>query len=225
MKKIVLILLTLGFATSVFAQNTETRKLKSFTSLSVSEGIEVNLIKGSSTQAVITAKGMDLEEVLTEVSSGTLKIHLDGNNHNNVDVTIDLTYQTLESIRASSAAEVHSTSVIESNIFVIKASSAAEVMIKIKTKQLDVEASSAAEITVSGSADSQKVDVSSASEYKAFELISKVANVSASSAAEAKVNVSDELDASASSGAEVKYKGNPDKIREHSSSGGDVTQY
>lgn len=215
----------LAVSSMAFAQNGTTRKLDKFTSISVSEGIEVNLIQGSSHQAKITARNIDLDEILTEVSGSTLKVHLDGNNHNNVNVSIDVTFVSLVSVKASSAADVNSNSVIEADEFKIKASSAADVNLKLKVKSLDVEASSAADVEVSGFANSQTVDISSASDYKAFDLKSKTADVSASSAADAKVNVSENLDASASSGGSVKYKGNPEKLREHSSSGGDVREY
>ena len=225
MKKLSLILLIIGLGVTVYAQNTDIRKLKAFTSLTVSEGIDVNLIKGASPQAKITVRGIDLKDVLTEVSGDELKIHLDGHSHNNVEVSIELTYVTLESINANSAADVKSSSVIEANTFKIKASSAADISLKLKVKQLDVDGSSAADILLSGYADIQTVDISSASDYKAFELISKSATISASSASDAKINVTEQLDASANSGASIKYKGNPDKVREHSSSGGDVEQY
>lgn len=226
MKKSLIYLFVFALSASAFAQSGATRKLDKFTSISVSEGIEVNLVKGNSHQAKITFyKNVDLEEVLTEVSGSTLKIHLDGNNHTNVDVRIDVTFVSLESVRASSAADVTSSSVIEASDFKVKASSAADVTLELKVKTLKVDASSAADVTLSGSTDSQSVDISSAADYKAFDLKSKTANVSASSAADAKVNVSENLDASANSGGSVKYKGNPAKLREHSSSGGDVKEY
>ena len=225
MKKSLVYVFLFAFSASVFAQTGATRKLDKFTSITVSEGIDVNLTKGSSHKAEITVKNIDLEDVLTEVSGSTLKIHLDGNNHNNVNVTVDLTFVSLERIKASSAADVTSSSVIEAADFKVSASSAADVILELKVNTLEVDASSAADITLSGSAGSQTVDISSAADYKAFELKSKTANVSASSAADAKVSASESLDASASSGASVKYKGNPDKLRERSSSGGDVREY
>jgi len=226
MKKSLIYFLLFALSTSVFAQSGAIRKLDKFTSISVSEGISVNLIKGNSHQAKVTLyKNIDLEEVLTEVSGSTLKIHLDGNSHNNVNVTIDVTFVSLESVRASSAADINSSSVIEADDFKVKASSAADVTLELKVTTLEADASSAADITLSGTVGSQTVDISSAADYNAFGLKSKTANVSASSGSDAKVNVSGSLDASASSGGSVKYKGNPDKLREHSSSGGDVREY
>lgn len=225
MKKSLIYLILLVFSSAAFAQSSATRKLEKFTAISVSEGINLNLVKGNSYQAKITVKNIDLEDVLMEVSGSTLKIHLEGNSHHNIDVTIELTFVTLESIRASSAADVTSKSVIVASDFKIKASSAADIVLELKVNTLEVDASSAADIELSGTANSQTVDLSSAADYKAFDLKSKSANVSVSSAADAMVNVSEKLEASASSGGSIKYKGNPEKIRERSSSGGDVREY
>ena len=225
MKRIAVLVLITVFGTSVFAQKTATRKLEKFTAISASEGIDVTLVKGSSYEAKITASGIEMEDVLTEVSGGRLKIHLDGGNHRNIDVNVEVTFVSLNEIRASSAADIKSSSVIEADMLEIDASSAADIDLKIKVKELHVDASSSADITLSGTADKQNVDISSAADYKAFELVSKEGDISASSAADANVNVTESLYASASSGASVRYKGNPDKVKEHSSSGGDVEQY
>ncbi len=211
--------------TSVFAQNKDARKLDKFTTISVAEGIEVNLIKGNTYEAKITARNTDLNEILTEVVEGNLKVHLEGNNHNNIDVSIDITFVSLEGIYASSAADVKSSSVIKASSLKIKASSAADINLEVAVGSLKVSASSAADVVLSGTADTQTIDISSAADYKAFDLKSKIADVSASSAADARVYVSERLNASASSGATVKYKGNPDKIKERSSSGGHVKEY
>lgn len=225
MKKPIIYAILFACSTTVFAQNSNNRKLEKFTTISVSEAIDVNLIKGSSYSAKITARNIDLKDILTDVSEGNLKVHLAGNNHNNVNVSIDVTFISLEGIYANSAAEVKSSSVIEASSLRIKASSAADIDLEVKVGALKVSASSAADVILSGTADSQEVDISSASDYKAFDLKSKTADVSASSAADARVYASESLDASASSGGSVKYKGNPDKLREHSSSGGDVKEY
>lgn len=224
MKKVILLCAIAAMAASVFAQNTATRKLEKFTGVSAAEGIDVNLVKGSKYEAKITAKGIDMDDVLTEVSGSMLKIHLDGGHHN-VDVKVEVTFVSLDKIKASSAADIESSSVIEGDMLEVDASSAADIHLKVKVKELRVDASSSADIILSGTADSQNVDISSAADYKAFDLVSKEADVSASSAADANVNVTERLDASASSGASVRYKGNPDKVKEHSSSGGDVEQY
>ncbi len=225
MKKFLIYVVLFLCSATVFAQNSATRKLAKFTTISVAEGIEVNLLKGSTYSAKISARNIGLKEVLTEVSGDNLKVHLDGGNHHNVDVFIDITFVSLEAVKASSAADVTSSSVIETANFKVKASSAADIKLKLKVQVLEVDASSAADITLSGWAESQTVDISSAADYKAFELKSKTANVSASSATDAKVYVSENLEAKASSGASVKYKGNPTKLTERSSSGGDVKGY
>lgn len=225
MKKIVLVVLITVLGTSVFAQKTATRKLDKFTSISVAEGIDATLVKGSSYQAVVKASNIDMEDVLTEVSGGRLKVHLDGHNHRNIDVSVEVTFVSLNEVSGSSAADIKSSSVIEADVLEINGSSASDIHLKVKARELRVEVSSSADVVLSGSADKQIVEVSSAADYKAFDLVSKEADITASSAADANVNVTENLSAIASSGASVRYKGNPDKVRERSSSGGDIDNY
>ncbi len=78
MKKSLLItLLGIFVAAATFAQS-ETRSLSSFSSVSAHEGINVYIEKGGNEEArvVINGGNVDLDEVLTEVSGGRLKIHL-----------------------------------------------------------------------------------------------------------------------------------------------------
>ena len=88
---------------SVFAQSGTNRSLSPFTEVSVQEGIEAILSKGTKESARIEADGIDIEDVITEVSGGVLKMELEGDNHRNVEVTIYVTYVELEGLRASSA--------------------------------------------------------------------------------------------------------------------------
>ena len=59
MKKLVLTLSGLLLALTIFAQSKETRNLSSFSELSVSEAIKVELVKGSSEKAEVEVTGTD----------------------------------------------------------------------------------------------------------------------------------------------------------------------
>ncbi|HAA10490.1 MAG TPA: hypothetical protein DCE41_01865 [Cytophagales bacterium] len=233
--------ITVGLGFAAQAQDTETRNLGSFDRVSAHEGIEVVLQEGNSNSAKITAKRIDLDEVLLDISGGSLKIHLEGNNHNNVDVEVVVTYTgSLEGVRASSAASVVCNDWLEADDFEVDASSAGDVDVKVTADDIDVDGSSAgtivlevkagdidldmsssANITISGTADDLEVDGSSAGDLRAYDLTVKDADVSLSSGSHAKVNVSDNLRARVSSGGGVRYKGSP-RMDVNTSSGGTV---
>ena len=72
------ILLLVGFTTVANAQDREERSLDSFSSLKVGESINVTLEKGSSERAIVEVRGIDLEDVHTEVRGDRLRISQPG---------------------------------------------------------------------------------------------------------------------------------------------------
>jgi len=238
----VLGVLVAGFT---FAQSEETRSLSSFSKISAHEGIDVFITKGSKEEARVVAQGIDMEDVLTDVSGGRLKIHLDGNNHRNVDVDVYVTYVSLNAIAASSAAsltaedqivtdgdfdvDVSSAADIEASIKAdelnVSVSSAGDAELTVEVDEIEAEVSSAGDIEISGAARVQDIEASSSGEYDAYDVESEEVDVSASSGGTIKVNVSQKVDARASSGGSVRYKGSPRYVDVSSSSGGSIKRY
>jgi hypothetical protein len=205
-----------------FAQQRESRNLSSFNEISVGEAIHVNLIRGSSEKAEVIATGIDLEDVLTEVSGDRLRIHLEGNNYRNIDVLINLTYRELEEIGISSAARVVAKEPIPAESLEIDVSSAGGGELELNAGNVEVGISSAGKLELSGKADHLEVDVSSAGDLDADDLECREADVSVSSGGSADVNISTRIDARASSGGTIRYQGNPEKVFVNSNSGGSI---
>jgi hypothetical protein len=246
MKKSILItLLGVFVAGFTFAQSEETRSLSSFSRISAQEAIDVFITQGNKEEARIVADNIDLEDVLTEVNGGRLKIHLDGNKWRNVDVEVYVTYKSISAISASSAASLTSQEQINaSGDFDVDVSSAGDIKASIKADELSIDASSAGDaelevdvneieanvsssgdVEVSGSARMQDIEASSSGDYDAYDVESEEVDVSASSGGSIKVNVSEKVDARASSGGNVRYKGSPRYVDVSSSSGGSVKKY
>ncbi len=212
-------------STMVMSQSRETRNLSNFTSVSVGEAINVVLVPGNENKAELRVSGIDLDEVLTEVNSSRLKIHLESGRHNNIDVDITLTYKSIERLKVSSAADVSTKGPIKASNLEISVSSAGDADLELAVGVLEVAVSSSGDANFSGWVTSQNVEVSSAGSYDGSDLKCDEADVSASSAGSARISASKRVDASASSGGSVKYSGDPDKVRESSSSGGSIRSY
>lgn len=204
------------------AQDREERSLDSFDRLRVSQGIKVELKKGNSEKAEVEVRGLDLEDVVTEVRGGSLNIHLERDRYRNIDVYITLTYRSLSSITVSSAGNVRSTEVLESDRLYIGASSAGSVDLEVKSVDLELEASSAGTMDIYGTATELEVTASSAGSIDAYDLNSEEVVARASSAGSIKAQASKMIDGRASSGGSIRYRGNPDKEHTSSSSGGSV---
>jgi len=215
-----LVVISLGV---VFAQQTQTRNVGEYSGVRAAEGIDVYLVKGNKESVRVEATGTPVEDVITEVSGGYLKIHMrDGQYRDRISVKVYATYVKLNKLSASSAANIFSDGAISTNSLEISASSAGSVEIAISAGDVEVSASSAGEVELNGTAASLDVDASSAGEVDAYDLEAGRVEARASSAGSIKVSVTKELDAHASSGGSIRYRGNPNKSMTNSSSGGSV---
>ena len=90
-------------ALSSYSQKKEERKLADFNEVRVSNAINLYLKQGNETKAVIEADGIELDEVVTEVSGGGLKVSIKKNNNfrRSIHVKVYLTYKSIESISKS----------------------------------------------------------------------------------------------------------------------------
>ncbi len=223
MKKVIIYSACLFFMLSaVVAQDRDTRKLRSFSSISVGEAIDVEVKAGNEEKAIVEVDGTSPNNVLTEVFGDRLKIRMRQGNWRNVSVRVYVTYKTLEEIDVSSAADLTSDGVIKAESLEIEVSSAGDVEVEVDVEELEVRVSSAGDLTIEGRAKEQYVKVSSSGDYDGYDLESEVAEVDASSSGDARVFVTKELEADASSSGTVYYRGNPTKVYADSSSGGRV---
>jgi Putative auto-transporter adhesin, head GIN domain len=225
MKKIFLTSWLLVLLVAAFGQQKETRKLGSFKGIKVSQAIDVYLKKGDKEEARVEISGeskITLEDVLTDVSGSTLRVHLANGSWRRVDVKVYVTYVSLEKISASSAGNVFSDATIKCNTMDVSASSAGSVEVVVDAAEVTADASSAGRIELGGTTKSLDVEASSAGDVDAYNLTCEAVNARASSAGSVKVMASKEIDAHASSGGDVRYRGNPSRTNTGSSSGGSV---
>jgi Putative auto-transporter adhesin, head GIN domain len=222
MKRIFLTIWISLFSLVALAQESETRKLSSFSGIKVSEGIDAYLKKGTREEVRVEASGTDLSNVITEVSGDYLKIHMEEGVYRNRTVKVYVTYVSINSLGASSGANVFHEGILKTDDLILKASSAGTIELKTEAKTVEAGASSAGEIVVEGSAGTVELDASSAGEIDAYNLTCDKAEAEASSGASVKLTVVKDLEARASSGGSIRYRGNPERSNTNASSGGSV---
>ena len=224
MKKLSLIIVLTYTVCALYAQQTETRNVGSFTGVKAAEGIDVYLKKGEKESVKVEVSGSDAKtsDVLTEVSGSYLKVHMRDGHHRNTDAKVYVTYVRLDKLSTSSAGSIYSDGTIKSSEMEISASSAGTIEVTLETENLVASSSSAGDIELKGKAHSISVDASSAGEVDAYDLEAETVNAEASSGGSVKISVMKNLVAHASSGGSVRYRGNPDKSITKSSSGGSV---
>jgi hypothetical protein len=222
MKNVLMLFVAVLFCVTVFAQESEQRKIGTFTGIKVSEGIDVYLKQGEKEAVRVEASGTKLENVITEVSGSYLKIHLNSNQRGRINVKVYVTYVKLNRLSASSAGNIFADGPIRSDNMSIQCSSAGNIEVEIDAGKVEATASSAGQIELKGRARSIEADASSAAQINAYDLDTDEARAEASSAGSIKISVKSNFNANASSGGSIRFRGNPAKSITNSSSGGSV---
>ncbi len=214
---------------SLNAQNSETRSLGSFTGISVSTSVTATIQKGATNSVDITATGIDLDKVKTEIDNGVLKVGVKNKGSNwswlkKTKVEVTVTYSDdPEYLSVSSSGDIIGTDVIRSKKLNLSASSSGDMKIEIDVEELEASASSSADLMISGSAAKAEIKASSSADFLGKKLNVGHADLSASSSADIEVRVEESIDASASSSGDITYWGNPQKNNVSKRSSGDIT--
>lgn len=201
----------------------ETRKVKSFDGVKASAGINVYLFQGDNEKVVVETDENLQECIVTRVVDGVLKCYIDCNNvRNSTKMNVYVNFKNINSIKASSGADIYGETLIVADVLDVNASSSGDIRIEIDANEIDVDVSSGADAVIKGKANYFSGDASSGADIKAMDLVVKEAEASASSGADVRITVTERIKASASSGGDVVYAGNPTIEKVNESSGGDV---
>ena len=223
------IITCIGIAANGKADKTEIRQVSNFNGIKVSTGIDLYITMGTAEEVKIVADDDIIDDLITEVKDGTLRIYMKQSNNwfnwnsGNQTRKAYVTVKELQEINASSGSDVNSENTLTGENLKVGASSGSDVTLDIHYKNFSLDASSGSDAKISGKTKNFEAEASSGSDIKAQDLESSICRVSVSSGSDATVNVTSELYAKASSGADVLYYGNPQVKDIDESSGGDVS--
>ncbi|WP_320110805.1 head GIN domain-containing protein [Draconibacterium orientale] len=208
---------------------TQTRQISGFNAIKVSTGIDLYLTMGNAEEVKVVADDDLINDLITEVEGGTLKIYMKRRNwfnwsSGNETRKVYVTVKELKELSASSGSDVESTNTLEGESLEVSCSSGSDLEIDVFYKNLSVNTSSGSDAKLHGKVKTLRVEASSGSDIKAGSLESVICHANASSGSDITVSVSSELYANASSGSDINYHGNPDIRDIDESSGGDVSQ-
>jgi len=204
----------------------ETRNVTGFKGINVSNALEVEIEQGDAYQVVVEADENLLSHITTRVENGILHIETDANSFRNIDARkIRVKMPVIESLEASSAAKITSTSTLITERLLVDASSASGIDIAVEADELTCNSSSASSVDLKGKALRFKADSSSASEIDADELFANDVMANASSAGTISAHPILTLDAEASSGGQVNYNNTPkNSLKQNADSGGSISK-
>jgi hypothetical protein len=197
-------------ALSTYADVEREFSVDEFDSVTVSQGINLNLVMGSAPSVTAVAeKDSDLDRLEIEVDEGELEIRRGswvsglfsiGKSHGSV--TVNVVASELQAVASSSGANAD--------------------LIDITCADLQIDASSGSRIEVSGSCDTVAIDASSGASVDSRDLITIDASVDSSSGASIQVFAGESFRGDASSGSSIRVYGSPEVAESETSSGASI---
>lgn len=200
----------------------ETRTYDAFTSLDVSDNIEVELTCDSLRQMVVSAPEKVLSQVKTEVTDGRLRIYTE-KFLLNYPVKIRLSVDSLYEIEGSGASKITSEGSLTMPSFKLDLSGASQAKLELMVAgKTDINLSGASVAELNGTSTDVQADVSGASKLLAEEFRSKNAVLQSSGASHVEVYATEKVDANASGAGKIDIAGKPKKAKTNENMGASV---
>jgi hypothetical protein len=216
----------------IYDENVQVRKLPTFTSIRVSNAIELFISQSNKTEVAVSATSDEYRNrIITEVSGGTLIIRMADNRwwkFGNEDYRIKayVSVNELYALTGSGATNIKIVNGLSAEKLKINLSGASDLKGDIKAGTLladlsgassfkgivqanafSAKGSGACNFEVSGAGDDLILDVSGATSVKMYDYLVKGASVDASGASSVKINVSGILTLHATGASSIDYKG------------------
>jgi hypothetical protein len=215
MKKIVFLVSIILYAVAVFAhtqpKEVDFRNLGSFTTASFSGSFTIMLVQGSGHSIRLESSSAPLDEIVTEVVGGQLKVYPRKNNwkYSSGAVRMEVTFAALEKLNLSGAHQVSSLGRIRSNAFRVNTSGSGKASLEVDTNELEVISSGSCNLELSGRGDHNKLTLSGSGSVKAFDMQSSTAKITISGSSNVEISASDNISAVISGSGNIHFKGNP----------------
>jgi len=202
-------LITLLIQSPLLSKNEQVRDLSHFDKLKVTNEIVVYLQKGEKESALISARGIELENIITDVTGNTLEITLSRGVYKDANVEIYLTYTDIREIFVSGSGRVSVQSTVEGDKLTLAANTNGVIDAEVKLSTLDVSARKAATVSLRGTVGSIDAVVNTGATLSSLDLQSDSTYVRVASKGIAKVRSTALLDAHVRSGGSLTYTGSP----------------
>jgi len=205
-------------------EKTENRTVEPFTGVTASNGLDVEVVYGSTFALTITGDANLIEHVKTkrDADTNTLEISTDECIDTKVPMRIRVQLPAIEKLASNSGANLHTTGKFQGTKLVLKSSSGSQLNFSGDFDQLTAETSSGSSMELKGNSLKASLKSSSGSQLSASGLYCNEAVCQASSGSSIDVQAVQLFDGKASSGASISYKGSPKTVLQDTSSGGSI---
>jgi hypothetical protein len=225
-KPLAVIVLAILAGHLAIAQNS-TRNVGEFRGVSLGVSADLYITQGNNTSVVIEASDEVQERIETRIRDGVLIIKQDDDwkwwkNLNSKKIKIYITNPTFEHVSVSGSGDIQGENTLQSKEMYIAVSGSGKLDLDIKVVDLDSKISGSGNMNIKGSARNTTFQISGSGNMNAESLASEHCQVRISGSGNCRVQVDSSLESRVSGSGNVYYKGNPEKLSNHSSGSGSI---
>ena len=136
--------------------NTELRAVADFNKIEVGGLVNVSLQKGDKTEVEVSAYGIQLEDIVTDVKDGTLLVTTKG-QHSGESISIRVSYTDLLALKTSGAATITTAGVLEADSINIEITENGDASLEIDVNQVSIDMRGNGNLRISGRAVTQSL--------------------------------------------------------------------
>ena len=188
----------------------ETRNIKGFDALDVSDAIDVEVTFDQNVESVVVEANSNLHQyILTDVVSGRLKIRIKNNIRikSGAEIKVYISTTSLDAVGISGASRVEFTNELATSFLVLDMSGASTFHGGVTLTDFDASASGASRIEIWGTSNASTIDLSGASKITDEDFVMNDLNIGLSGASRATLTVNGVMNILASGASSLDYYG------------------
>ena len=223
MKKYIWVFAIILFTTNLYAQKKETRKVGDFSYVSMGVNADVIIKQGSKIELIIEGDEDDLDNIETYVSGSKLKIRTKSNSwwgNNNSKVKIYITLKEFTGASVSGSGDIASSGTLKGGNIDLGVSGSGDLDLTLDVQDVDCGISGSGSVYLNGHGKSSSLSISGSGKLDAADFEIETISIRISGSGSAYVYATKELDSRISGSGTIRYKGDPDKVSNHSSGSG-----
>lgn len=205
------------------------RHLTGFHAISSSISTDIFITQGSTESVKINAPSKVLENIVTEVRDGELKIYTKKGFHwenwfNNEKMVIYISIRNISGISMSGSGDVSFKDGLKSDKLALSISGSGDFTGKVDVNSLSTQVSGSGDIQLNGRATNCSIKLSGSGDFDGRRLNTVSSSVSTSGSGDVSISVSDNLIAHSSGSGDISYSGSPKSVSKSSSGSGDINR-
>ncbi len=224
MKKLLVLLLTIGTVNYAHTQSAKTINISPFIGVNVYSGIHVKLIPSDENKMVIS--GENIETVVFSLKKDVLKIkHSLDQLLNPSNTYVELYFsEELDAIHSYQGSTIESTATINTTSISVKAHEGSKQFLTINAERIDSRVNSGASLNLTGKVTNHDIKSLGGGLFEGEKLLTEQTKVKVTAGGVAYVHATNLLEAKVSAGGTVRVYGQPTKLIKKKIIGGTILE-